>query len=211
MDRFSFTNHYFRYRYAMSTATRSSNKHPSSLVALVNVDGPVGDGEGYRRLSCYGALEVEIVDGDPVFTARHVSTTDNDDRRRLFCDIGSLSHERHVVVGSCEANEDFRDRRHILEAGLVYLDIIDGLKTIQPANLNLMGAPEEAMIQLASTFGLRNCYQTDVLSQARAAGVRAQILWLAYVAATLGRKETRKLFAAFQAWQALEMARPIPF
>ncbi len=195
----------------MNTMTRSSNKHPAKLISVIYVDGPLSVSEGHRRLTCYGALEVTFVDGDPVFASHHISTTENEHRAAMIRDLGALSHDRHVVVGSSEAHETFWDRRHVLEAGMVYLDTVGALDGVQPANLNLMGAPEQALIDLAVKFGLRNCYETDVLGQARCAGVRAQLVWLAYVATTLGRKEARNLFAAFQAWQALEMARPIPF
>ncbi|NCP23825.1 MAG: hypothetical protein GW854_06725 [Erythrobacter sp.] len=195
----------------MATATRPERRHPANLVSIVHVDGPLQEGEEYRRLTCFGAFEVSFVDGDPAFSCHHMSTTDNNDRALFLRRLGSLSHDRHVVLGCSEANETFWDRRYILEAGLVYLDIIDRLKNVQPSNLNLMSAPEDAMINLAETFGLRNCYETHLLGQAKAAGVRSQLIWLAYVATTMGKKETRSLFAAFQAWHAIEMARPIPF
>jgi len=67
------------------------------------------------------------------------------------------------------------------------------------------------MIELASGFGLPNCYETDIMRQARCADVRAQLVWLAYVVSKAGRKEARELFAAFRAWKALENARPLPF
>ncbi|MGB3740242.1 MAG: hypothetical protein WA948_12940 [Pontixanthobacter sp.] len=177
----------------------------------MHVDGALVAKQEYRRLTCYGAFEVDVVEGGPVFTSHHVSTTDNDRRAQVISGLGALSHDRHVVLGSSEAHETFWDRKHILEAGLVYLDIVEGLGNVQPSNLSLMGAPEQAMIELASTFSLRNCYETDVLAQARCAGIRAQLVWLAYVATTLGKKETKSLFAAFQAWQILDSARPIPF
>lgn len=195
----------------MATAIGTSNRHPARLVSIVHVDGAVAAKQEYRRLTCYGAFEVDFVDGGPVFTSHHVSTIENDRRAQMISDLGALSHDRHVVLGSSEAHETFWGRKHILEAGLVYLDIVEGLGNVQPSNLSLMGAPEQAMIELAATFGLRNCYETDVLAQARCAGIRAQLVWLAYVATTLGEKETRSLFAAFQAWQVLESARPIPF
>ncbi len=195
----------------MTTTTHSSGRHPSHLVSIIYVDGALGNMDEYRRLSCYGAFEVTCVDNEPVFTAHHMSTTDNELRKTMMRQLGELSHDRHVVLGSSKAHDTFWDRRHILEAGLVYLDILEELQAVKPSNFHLMGAPEEAMIELASTFGLNNCYSNDLLAQARCAGVRAQLVWLAYVATTLGRMEARNLFAAFQAWQVLEMARPLPF
>lgn len=188
-----------------------SGCHPERLVSIIHVDGALPSRQKYQRLTCYGAFEVTVIDGEAVFGRHHVSTTNNNCRAQILRDLGTLSHGRHVVIGSSEAHRTFWDRKHILEAGLVYLDIIGALDGVQPSNLHLMGASEQTMIKLASTFGLQNCYETDILSQARCAEVRAQLVWLAYVATALGKKETRHLFAAFQAWQVLENARPIRF
>lgn len=99
----------------------------------------------------------------------------------------------------------------MLRAGLSFLDAMSGFEGIQPSDLSLVGTPEGAMIELASSFGLQNCYETDILRQARCANVRAQLVWLAYVVTKVGRKEARELFAAFRAWKMLERARPLPF
>lgn len=201
----------FRMKYAMETATRSASRHPARLVSVVLVDGALTAGAQYQRLTCYGAFEVDLVEGSPAFTSHHVSTTENASRTLLLRDLGALSQDSHVVLGSSRAQHTFWDRGHILEAGLSYLYTISELEVIEPSNLDLMSAPELAMTELANTVGLPISDKEDVLGQARAAGVRAQLVWLAYVASKLGPKETRNLFAAFQAWQAIEMARPVPF
>ncbi len=195
----------------MTISKRSANKHPSRLASIVLVDGAVGTQHAYRRLTCYGVFEVEFVDGSPVFTSHHVSTTDDGEREAMLADLGGMSHDTHVLLGSSRAHNCFWDRGHILEDGLAYLHAIRELEMVEPLNLTLMGAPEGALAELANKFGLRNRGREDVLGQARSAGIRAQLVWLAYVTSTLNMKETRSMFAAFQAWRAIEMARPIPF
>lgn len=210
-DRSGHSPRKFRMKHAMDTATRSSSRHPARLLSVVLVDGALTAGAQYQRLTCYGAFEVDFVEGSPAFTSHHFSTTDNDRRAGLLRNLGALSHDTHVVLGSSRAQNVFWDRKHILDAGLSYLYTISELEVVEPSNLHLMSAPELAMTELANTFGLPISDKEDVLDQARAAGVRAQMVWLAYVASTLGPKETRNLFAAFQAWRAIEMARPLPF
>lgn len=195
----------------MKTAARSANRHPNRLISVILVDGAVGIGERYRRLTCYGALEVNLVDGAPVFTDHHVSTSDNNERLALMWNLGALSHDTQVVLGSSLGQHTFWDREHILEAGLSYLHAINELEVVEPSNLHLMAAPERAITDLANTFSLPISEKEDVLGQARSANVRAQLVWLAYVASRLDIDETRNLSAAFQAWQAIERARPIPF
>lgn len=188
-----------------------SGHHPARLVSIIHVDGVLPSQQKYLRVTCYGAFEVTVIDGDALFRRHHVSTTDNNCRAQILRDLGTLSDGRHVVIGSSEAQRTFWDRKNILEAGLVYLDIIGALDGVQPSNLHLMGASEHTLVKLASTFGLPNYYETDILTQARGAEVRAQLAWLAYVATTLGERETRHLFTAFQAWRFLENAQPIRY
>lgn len=168
-------------------------------MAVIYIDGQLPEPPEGRHLTCYGAFEVVIQNGDPVFTSHHVSTTDSDRRTDMIGDLGAMSQGRYMVLGASEAQETFWDRRHILEAGLTYLDMVSLMEDVEPAGLSLMGVPEQALIELASTFGLGNCYSTSVLGQARCAGARAQLVWLAYVALTFEESESQKLFAAFQA------------
>ena len=210
-DRPAYSSYYFRWKYGMTISKRSANEHPSRLASIVLVDGAIGTQHDYRRLTCYGAFEVEFLDGSPVFTSHHVSTTDNGKREAMLADLGGMSHDTHVLLGSSRAQTCFWDRGHILEDGLAYLHTISELEVVEPSNLTLMGAPEGAMVELGNKFGLRNSGREDVMGQARSAGVRAQLVWLAYVTSALNMKETRSMFAAFQAWQAIEKARPIPF
>lgn len=129
----------------------------------------------------------------------------------LINKLASLSEDRHVLIGSPVATETFWDCRHVLDTGLLYIDTMRKLDGPQPCGLTLVAPPEQSLIELAANFGLRNCYEVDPLAQARCANVRAQLLWLNYVATTMSSKTANSLFAAFQAWQAIERARPVPF
>lgn len=203
--------HSLRHQYSSGLETQRRRQHPSSLVAVVLVDGlsPIC-GED-RHLTCFGAFEVAMVDDEPVFVSHHRSTTIDDDRFDLLGELSTLSHASHVVLGSANAYETFWDCRHILRDGLAYIEMMATLEIGEPSDLSQVGTPEQVLIDLASSFGLPQCFETDFLSQAFRAGVRAQLIWLAYVAKNSGRREARNLFAAFRAWQVIERARPVPF
>lgn len=115
------------------------------------------------------------------------------------------------MVGSPDAYQTFWDRRHMLGAGLGFLDAVSGFPGLRPADLILVGTPEATLAELASSFGMSDCRETDAMGQALCADVRAQLVWLAYVTSKVGRQEARELFAAFRAWRALDNARPFPF
>ncbi|WP_168157384.1 hypothetical protein [Erythrobacter sp. QSSC1-22B] len=178
---------------------------------MVFIDGVSTQGGRDRPVTCYGAFHVQMVDGDPVFTKHHICTTSAMDRINVISRLGDLCDGRHVVLGSPEAYETFWDRRHVLQAGLSLIDAFSGLDSVQPSDLSLVGTPESAIIELASTFGLRDSYHTDLMGQARCADVRAQLIWLAYVISKAWPTEATRLFAAFRAWEILERARPIWF
>ena len=199
-------------RHLFLAKARGRRSRPlGDLIAVVLVDAICSVDGSDRPITCYGALDVRIVDGDPVFSSHHVSCGRPADRLGLLRGLAGLCDRRIVVLGSPDAYETFWDRRHLFRAGVGFLDAMVGFGDARPSDLVLVGTPEEAMIELASVFGLRECRGSDILRQARCAEVRAQLVWLAYVASRAGQREARDLFAAFRAWKALEDARPIPF
>lgn len=200
-----------RHDFAGRSATHRRRGHPSNLIAVVLVDGMCTFAGSDHHLTCFGAFEIDIVDDEPVFTCHHRSTIEDADRFDLLGELGSLCTDRHVVLGSADAYETFWDRRHILRDALAYIDTIAVLETGEPSCLTLLGTPEATMIELASSFDLPNCYETDLSRQARLAAVRAQLTWLAYVATRVGKSEARDLFAAFRAHQVIERVRPLSF
>ena len=206
-----YPRHSLRHEFVARSRARRRQRHPPRLVAVVLVDGISTVGGADHHMTCFGAFEVALVDGEPVFAIQHRSTTRDADRFGLLGRLGTLCNDRHVVLGSADAYETFRDRRHILRDGLAYIDTITALGTGEPSELTLVGTPEPSLIELASSFDLPNCYETDLLGQARLAAVRAQLTWLAYVVTTASRNECRDLFAAYRAWQIIERARPLAF
>lgn len=183
--------------------------HPNRLVSLVIVDEmtPVH----LHRLTCFGALVVDIIGGDPHFALYHRSTSRGAERRSLLAGLRALSEDRHVVLASSHPFERFADHCHVLLDGLAFLEIIEVDDSIEPAGLTLLNARERLMDGVASAFDLQVSGRGDAADRARYAGVRAQVAWLAYVSGSFDERRVRSLFAAYRAWQALQRARPLLF
>jgi len=204
--------HPLRYAFAAAAASRRCWSHPPVLVGVVIVDGLVVSGGNDVRLTCYGALEVSMTDGEPVFVSHHRSTMRDEDRPGLLADLGVLSRNRHVVLGSSHPCDIFLDRRHVLRDGLNYIDILAWLgSSVQPADLTLLTTPERSLDEIASSFGVPRSRGSDTLSMARLAAARAQLAWLSYVQGNASAHYARNLFAAFSAWRIIERARPLAF
>ena len=203
--------HRLRHESARARTVPRRHGHPDDLVSIVLVDG-VSEGDGpARTVTSFGAFRVRIVDGDPVFASSHVWKAEPDRRPDVLHQLARLCHGRDVVLGSADAHETFWDRRHVLGAGIAFLDAIHSQGDFRPADLTLVGTHESLLSDLASSFGLYDCRERDLFGQARCADVRAQLFWLAYVASKGDEAEVRRLFAAFRAWEMLERARPVPF
>ncbi|WP_165961184.1 hypothetical protein [Qipengyuania sediminis] len=183
--------------------------HPKRLVSLVIVDEttPVH----LHRLTCFGALVVDIIGGDPHFALYHRSTSRGAERRSLLAGLRAMSEDRHVVLASSHPFERFADHCHVLLDGLAFLEIIEVDDSIEPAGLTLLNARERLMDGVASAFDLQVGGRGNAADRARYAGVRAQVGWLAYVSSSFDERRVRSLLAAYRAWQALERARPLPF
>ncbi|MCL6252194.1 hypothetical protein M3P36_14210 [Altererythrobacter sp. KTW20L] len=161
--------------------------------------------------TCFGALEVNLIQGEPMFASHRRLSIGNAERYLIHRSTRALAASRHVVLGSPHAVEGFQDRAHILRDGLTFLDIIAADNEAQPLELTLQAVTEPRMRGLAAAFGLPDPPATGLIDKARFADVRAQLVWLAYVATNLKESEAQNLFAAFQAWKIIEKARPLRF
>jgi hypothetical protein len=161
-------------------------------------------------LTGYGAFEVTVdTPLEPVFKSHHATTWDNQGRYGLLGDLGALSDGKHVVVGSTKAHETFWDGKHILQAGSDYIDVMRELDGPKPAGMTLISKLEGSLSKLANIFGLPNCTEAALAGQARCADDRAQLMWLAYVKAQTSDPERTALYAAYQAWRAIESSRMV--
>lgn len=182
--------------------------HPTQLVAMVLIESP-GAAQGHG-ITCYGALVVDLVEGAPRFALHHASASLDADRQLLRGELRGMCGDRHVVLGSAYRFEAFADHCHGLLDALALLDIVEHDPSTVPLDLTLVRVPERWMLALASAFDLLVGGGGGLAGMASYAGVRAQLVWLAYVSSTFEGHRGRSLFAAFRAWQALERARLLP-
>lgn len=193
----------------VASDVRETAEHPQRLLALVLVEGPLS--RPARYITCFGALEVNLIHGEPMFASHRRLSVGNAERYVIHRSTRALAASRHVVLGSPHALKGFQDRGHILRDGLTFLDIIAADKETQPLDLTLQAVTEPRLRGLAAAFSLPDPPAMGLIDKARFADVRAQLVWLAYVATNLEEREARNLFAAFQAWQLIEKARPLRF
>lgn len=210
--RHRYIRHTLKRELAAATGARRASRayaHPNRLVSLVIVDETTPT--HLCRVTCFGALVVDIIGGDPHFALHHRSFSRDGDRGSLLAHLRALSEDRHVVLASSHAFERFADHCHVLLDGLAFLEIIEVDDSIDPAGLTLLNAQERLMDGVASAFELPGHDRGDAAERARYASVRAQVAWLAYVSSSFDERRVRSLFAAYRAWQALERAKPINF
>lgn len=196
----------------MNLKPPSRVKHPPKIVSVVYFDGPTISNGKARHLTGYGAFEVTIeIPLEPIFKRHHATTWDNQGRYGLLGDLGALSDGIHVVVGSSDPYITFWDGKHVLQAGADYIDALRELNGPQPTGMTLISKRERSLTRLSNMLGLPECNETALLGQARCADDRAQLMWLAYANVVTSSYERRALFAAYQAWRAVENARLIRF
>ena len=85
------------------------------------------------------------------------------------------------------------------------------LATIRPdAEVRPVTVPEEAMAAVARQYGIRRAGRGDTTAeQARCCDAEAQALYLVHLFSSPNMHERTRLAAAYQAWAALQRARPL--
>lgn len=91
-----------------------------------------------------------------------------------------------------------------------------GLQLIQRLRGDLDIVPiecrETALDETAAAYAIRRAGPgSSMLAQARRAADEAQVLWLTFLASCCRDGDRITLGSAFQAWRAIEQARPLPF
>lgn len=199
-----------RYEFALARAGSAPARHPAGIVAVVLVDGELGPDHDGRHVTSFGALVVDVIDGEPRFRKYTRSTHNDEERGRLLSELVRLSDARHVVLASAHPLETIVDCRHVLREAAALLDLV-GLEGVAPGGLTLSTGSEDWLARLGSEYGLPTYDGADLLTRARYAGTRAQLAWLAYVRMQLREGEARSLSAAFRAWQLIRRVRPRTF
>lgn len=85
------------------------------------------------------------------------------------------------------------------------------LAAIRPdADVRPVTVPEEAMAAVARQYGIRRAGRDDITAeQARCCDAEAQALYLVHLFSSPNMHERTRIAAAYQAWSALQRARPL--
>ena len=101
--------------------------------------------------------------------------------------------------------------QELLSTGDLFVSSIRVHEELEPSGLSVLNLDGPTLIKIADRMNLRLTEHTRSLDAARLAPERAHLLWLGYVEARTRRRMCDSLFAAYQAWNAIERARPLPF
>lgn len=164
-----------------------------------------------RCLTCFGALEVIMNGGQPTFRTYHLSAAGMGGSDALCERLAQLSADRHIILGQPAIYGDFWDWQEILSTGDFFVSSIRARDDLQPSGMSVLSLPGSALAEIGKRMKLPLAPRTRSLEAARLAPERAQLLWLGFIRSRTRRKTSESLFAAYQAWSAIERARPLPF
>lgn len=164
-----------------------------------------------RSLTCFGALEVIMTGGQPAFRTYHLSAAGMGGPDALGERLAQLSADRHIILGHPAIRGDFWDLQELLSTGDLFVSSIRTHEELEPSGLSVLNLDGSTLIKIADRMKLRLTEHTGSLDAARLAPERAHLLWLGYIQARTRPTISDSLFAAYQAWNAIERARPLPF
>ena len=187
-------------------------EHPNHVLAIstVRLDE---DRTRMRRgepIVSIGTLSVErVTDEETRFAATHVLFDTEDDWRAPGAHIRCLLHPHSYALG-CSARIRTRNDR-LRVSGSASYEELPGTAHLPPLQRHVIWAGEETLADLGRENGLQVSQQPrDLLQAKREAADRAQVTWLMALGFVRNAEERRQLYAAWQAWSALQLAA-VPF
>lgn len=163
-----------------------------------------------HSLSCFGALEVTMQRGQPEFRTFHLTSSGMGGAAALCERLAQISSNRHVILGQPAIRDDFWDSQDLLSLGSLFVSSIRPYEDLQPSGFSVVSLSGVRLREISDRMKLPLVRQTKTLEAARLASERAQLLWLAFIEAQSRKRISDSLFAAFQAWNAIESARTFP-
>ena len=164
-----------------------------------------------RTVSCFGALDTIMRGGQPEFRSYHLSAAGMGGSEALCERLAELSADRHIILGQPAVHGDFWDCQELLSIGSLFVSSIRPCEDLQPSGLSIVSLSGRRLNEISERMKLHPKRQPASLEAARLAPERAQELWLGYIEARTRRRTRDSLFAAYQAWNVIERARPLPF
>ncbi len=186
-------------------------EHPNHVLAISTVRLCDRTRIGHRGpIVCVGTLSVErATDEEARFAATHVLFDPEDDWRAPGAHIRCLLHPHSYALG-CRARIRTRNDR-LRSSGSASYEELPGTAHLPPLQRHIIWAREETLADLARENGLHISERPRDLSQAkREAADRATAVWLMGLSFVRHPKDRSHLYAAWQAWSALQHAA-VPF
>lgn len=191
--------------------TTDTMRHPAQLTALVIVrsSGQL-DQRGYIRSAA--AFHVTRTREGPTFAIGQRAYSSADERGDVIADIlSSVPTEATLLIRSPKVTR--RERQHLYATGTLPAADIQLLPGARPAlNMLPLEISDRTLSSVAENFAVpRANHRAPLDERARRAADEAQVLWLAYLWSMCGPTDRTSLTSAWQAWTALQRARPLPF
>lgn len=187
-------------------------RHPQTLVSLTIIRSR-GEFAANSRIRSAAMFTVRLTSEGAAFTLDHFAYPHRALRADIISSLSSAIPRSAALISAVPGVPKGHFRR-LLASGdpLPPADIQlinrarPDLRTIplQIGRLALQSAADEMAIPIADA-------DAPVLERARRAGDHAQAVWAAYLLSVCSAADRVNLASAWQAWSALQRARPIPF
>ncbi len=191
----------------------SPMSHPGVLTSLEIVrDRPIAS---YR--SAIRSIAIFTVRKCPEYVARftseHYAFDRNCSRADIIAGIAKSIALDATLIAKANPPSEHRLRHALVNGGLVSPT---DLQLIRRQRKDLEVLPlkcrEAALDETAAFYGIRRAGPAaSIFAQSRRAADEAQILWATFLATHCRENDRTSLCSAFQAWRAIENARPLPF
>lgn len=188
-------------------------EHPNHVLAIstvrmasaTEIEYPAGP------IVCLATFSVERTNDDEArFASTHVTFEPGADWRVPGAHIRCLLHRHTFAIGCRSFSHNNREayRRNRCPS----YEELPGTAHLPSIQRHMIRAREKTLARLARDHGLTVSDRPPHLLQAqREAADRAQAAWLMALGFVRNQEERAHLYAAWEAWRALERARPLPF
>lgn len=192
--------------------TFSPRHHPQVLTALEIVrDRPNSYRSTIRSIAMFTVTKCNEYGAR--FAVEHYAFDRETKRSDIIWGIAKSIPDNATLIAKGQPSE-MREWRMAMHAGIPFSP--SDLQLIQRQRSDLAILPlqcrEAALDETAAFFAIQRAGPgSSIHAQARRAADEAQVLWLTCLAAGCRENDRTSLGSAYQAWRAIENARPLPF
>ena len=193
--------------------TDITRRHPRTLCSLVIIRDP----HEFRPRSAIRSTALSTVTRSSEAVARfeidHRAYDQDADRADILNDLAASIPSGATLIARASLTPQHYLRRAFAAGGP--LPAFD-LQLIQRERLDLnilpLQCPNRALEEVAAAYQMKRAGPgSNLLSRSRRAPDEAQCLWAVYLWSQCSPHERTALGTAWEAWRAIERARPLPF